>query len=196
MDKGLIKKGEYNEAGDKIISSMIVGVQRITKLQYGVIRIIGEKQERRVPYKSLFAINQAKPEDEITLVTDSGRIVVSRARIVFQETREEEIREDIDSIAKKPSEQIPLTLDMLIWSEAQKHIRSWIEKQGVAYYLATCHYDIVKDEDGVEVKSYYIERNQIEELLLMKPQPDGYPHAVAGVWRYGNLQEFIPLKRK
>jgi hypothetical protein len=178
MDNALEKTNlKFDSNGNQIINEETDGRGKIKTIKFGLIKLMGEKKEYRVSYKTLLEITSTQKSGftgkinipEINMSVQTSQIVMMRSEI-------EEIRVD-DDFTKLPVEELRLDENFNILSGS----RMKIEKEHDKYYRATCHYAIVNDE-----KQYYLEPNQIQYLLTMVREVDpDYPHRVQNALRYG-----------
>lgn len=171
------QKPILNANGDQIIEEKIDGAGKTQTIKYGLIKLMGDKSEYRVSYKTLLDINKAKNSNftgqinipEINMSVQASQIVMLKSEV-------EDVRIE-NNIANLPTETVFLdeNFNRLI---SPKPV---IEKKHAMYYIATCHYVVVNGE-----KQYYVAPNQIQYLVTMVRDEDpDYPHYIKKVTRYG-----------
>lgn len=164
-----------NNEGNQIIAETTDGAGKTQTIKYGLIRLMGEKQARRVSYKTIVDINNAKNAKfagqinipEINMSIQIGQIVMMRS-----ETETIRINENI---TKLPTANICLDLDFII----SPHIRPWFIGNRTPYYEANAHY---VERDGE--RQYYLEFDKIKRLLKINFDSDGYDY-IAEIYEYG-----------
>lgn len=178
MDKNISASNiKFNDNGDKIVAERDDGAGKTQTLEFGYIRLINEKQERRISYKTLIEINK------IQNTNFSGRINIPElnmnlyaSQIAMTRSDTEEVRE-IKNFTNLPTETLNLDENFNLLTG----IIPKIERDHDKYYLATCHY-VVKNGE----KQYFMEPHQIKELLTMVRDEDpDYPHRVQKALHYG-----------
>ncbi|WP_407457176.1 hypothetical protein [Fibrobacter sp.] len=176
MNKEL-EKNYYNSDGNQIINEVIDGSGRTQTIKYGLIKLMGEKKEYRVSYKTLLDISTLKKTNfssQINIPEINMSVLISQIVMMRSETEDIKI---VDDFTKLPTETICLDENFNIINGPKRKIEREYEK----YYRATCHYVI---RDGV--KQYYLEPSQIKDLLTMvKDEDPDHPHRVQKALRYG-----------
>lgn len=168
---------KYDAKGDQILNEQSDGRGKIQTVKYGLIKLMGEKQEHRVAYKTLLEITKAQNSGfsgrinipELNMSVQASQIVMMRSEI-------EDIRYEYD-FTKLPTASLNLDENFKII----KGLRAKIEREYDTYYSANCHYVEVNGE-----RQYYLEPNQIKDLLVMVREDDpDYPYRVKQAFRYG-----------
>jgi len=167
----------FNREGNIVIEEKTDGRGRTQTVKYGIIRIIGDKNEHRVSMKTLLDINAAKKANfDGQLNIPDLAMSINASQIVMMRSETEEIREDSD-FTKLPTEVVMLDKDF----NRLTGTRPQIERENDIYYIATCHY-VVRDGG----KQYYLEPHQIQYLVTMARDEDpDYPHYIKQALRYG-----------
>ena len=168
---------KFNSKGDQILNEESNGKGKIQTIKYGLIKLMGEKIEHRVSYKTLLEIIKTQKSGfngrinipEINMSVQASQIVMMRSEI-------EDIKYEND-FTKLPTETLTLDENYNILNDSKIKI----EKDYDTYLIANCHYLIENNE-----KQYYLEPNQIKDLLVMVKDNDvEYPHKVKKAFRYG-----------
>ena len=173
-ENGVIKFNQNRDV-EKVIYQ---GAEKITKaVKYGQIRLAGEKEKRRISWETYHKISTMPANYNRPVEIPELRMSVMLNQIVFQEECQEEISQTTHLT------DLPTDIVFLSWNLEflpKEILRARLDKMGKPYVIATLHYDIVNGE-----KAYYIKPEQIKRAMYMKPQLDGYPHAVCKVTSYG-----------
>ena len=174
MKKQLAKYNQNNDA-EVIISQEADKV--VKKVKFGLIRIAGEKEKRRILYKTYQKIS-AMPRGTNSLVQiPELRLAVNLNQIVLQEESDETVVVGTN-FANLPTEIVMLDWDLRIIPNMTRY---QLEKSRLPYVIATCHY---ATENGQ--KLYYTALEQIKDAVFMRPDEDeDYPSVVAKTYRYG-----------
>lgn len=176
-NKNLPVHFNLNSKGDQIVEEKIDGGGKTQVIKFGLIRLMNEKQERRVAFKTLLDINKAQKANfsgkinipEINMSVYASQIVMTRSEV-------ENIRTE-NSFTNLPTEIVYLDENF----NRLSGIRPRIEREHDLYYIATCHYVVDNGE-----RQYYLEPHQIQYLLTMVRDEDpDYPHYAKQVLRYG-----------
>lgn len=178
MNKELEKTAiNLNSDGNQIINEEVDGRGKAQTIKYGLIKLMGERQEYRISYKTLLALNEAQNagfKGKINIPEINMKVQISQ--IVVMRSNTEKVRIDED-FTKLPTETLNLDENFYILHG----LKGKIEKEHDKYYIATCHYVIKNGE-----KQYYLGPNQIKDLLTMVRDDDpDYPHRVQKAMRYG-----------
>jgi len=168
----------FDKEGNQILEEKIDGGGKTQVIKYGLIKLIGEKQEHKVSYKTLLDINNAKNSNftgqinipEINMSVQINQIVMLRSGI-------ENIRVD-DDITNLPTTNICLDSNM----QVSEHIRPYFIRNKIPYYEATVHY---VERNGE--KQYYLELDKIKRLLKVDFDKDGYDY-ISKIYHYGIKQ--------
>lgn len=181
-------KGRLTPEGDLIVDSKENGGTTITTVKYGVIKLMGDKTEYRVSYKTLTDIVNRPPKFEGDVIIPELHLKTPIKNIVFQQFRDEEIQtaKDFTNLPVKrvvceptqPGERFrPTEL-----SEMEAN------KSNAKYWLVSMHYTTASNNENL----YDCEFSHAKEALLMVPylEDEGYPPSVSRIFRYGEEQLF------
>lgn len=159
-----------NADGNQIISRSVDGSGELQTIKYGIIRLMGDKNEYRVSFKTLCDIEKMRNAGFTgsIKITELNMSVMAN-QIVMAKSETEDIR-IVENFTKLPTETVWLNEDM------QK-----IQSKGNSYYLATCHYKM----DG-DVKVYILQREKIKKLVKIEIE-EGY-EVVKSVEEYGIIK--------
>ena len=147
-------------------------IVKITK--YGEIKLFGEKEPRKVSWKTYEMIKNLPEDFTGTIEIEELSLSIKFNQIV----RMEEV--EYKEFAKLPTESVLLDEYFNIISLPEKDTK---EKYDM-YYRATCHY---QEKNGEKV--YDLDRNHIKELLRLTRVWDGYSHVITNISKYG-VQEW------
>lgn len=194
MDNSLSQSNNctFNNDGNIVLDEKVDGRGKTQTVRYGLIRLIGEKQDRRVSMKTLLDITKAKKANFAGQINiPELNMSVNASQIVLMQSETEEIRQE-NNFTKLPTEIVFLDKDF----NRLTGIRPQIERENDLYYIATCHY-VIRDGE----KQYYLEPHQIKSLLTMVRDDDpDYPHYTKQALRYGrdirDIQREQGTKRK
>ncbi len=167
-----------NSDGNQIIDEVSDGGGKTQTIKYGLIKLMGEKKEYRISYKTLLAINEAqnaKFKGKINIPEINMSVQVSQ--IVMMRSETENIRLD-DNFTSLPTVSVSLDLDFNILNRT----RFYFTKNKIDYYSAIVHY---KEVDGV--KQYYLEPEKIKRLLKIEFDEEGYDK-ITEIYHYGVKQ--------
>ena len=172
-----IKNNIFNTDGNIVLDEKFDGGGRTQTIKYGLIKLIGNKQEHRVSMKTIIDITKAREAKfagqinipELNMSVHISQIVMMRSEI-------ENIKV-MNNYTNLSTETIYLDKDFYLLTG----IRSKIERENDLYYIDTCHYIFVN-----EVKQYYLEPEQIQYLVTMVRDEDpDYPHYIKKATKYG-----------
>ena len=157
------------------------------KVEFGEIRIAGEKDKRRISFKTLSALNsQIKlgNYDKIVIISELG-IRVRLRDIVFQEVKYE-IVEEWKDFAKLPTESVILDSNL---KPVNKTLMK-MEKARIKYAIAKAHYRVVNGADGKQIKSYILDMEKIPEIVFINFDRKDTKSSgmVVKILRYGERQ--------
>lgn len=159
---------------DKTIQEF--GNKTIAKTKYANIRIIGEKDERQISWKTYQYIKNLPEGFTGSIEIKELGLTIPVKQIVKMEEKEGVVIEH-KHYTTLPTDTIFLDTDFNILNDTRINIERKYEK----YYIATCHYINVDGE-----KQYYVQRDQIKDLVLLEKDTDqDYPHYVAERYHYG-----------
>ena len=165
-----------NEDGNQILEDKTDGGGRTLTVKYGLIKLMGEKQERRVSFKTLVDIEMAQKAEftgKINIPELNMSVYVSQIVMLRSET--EKVRVD-DDITKLPTTNVCFDADFNLSS----HIPGWFWRNAQDYYFATVHY-----RTGADGKSEYIlDIDKMPRLMkILCPEP--WVHDVVSIYEYG-----------
>lgn len=169
---------KFNSDGNQIINENVDGGGKTQTIKYGLIRLISDKKEHRVSYKTLLDINKAKESEfdgQINIPEINMSVQVSQ--IVMMRSETENIRIE-DNITNLPTAYINLDDDFNIINKP----RSYFTKNKIDYYDAIVHYT---ERDGE--RQYYLEMDKIKRLLRIEFDKDGYDR-ITEIYHYGVKQ--------
>lgn len=172
-----IKKTDikFTPNGDQILEEIVDGGGKTQTIKYGLIKLIGEKKEYRISYKTLLAINEAqnaKFKGKINIPEINMSVQASQIVILKSET--ETVRVD-DDITKFPYTNLILNLDFTISNK----LRLEFLKEKTPYYEAVVHY---KENNGN--RECYLGFDRIKRLLKVEFDKDGYDF-ISHIYEYG-----------
>lgn len=170
-----IKNNIFNTDGNIVLDEKFDGGGRTQTIKYGLIKLIGDKQEHRVNMKTILDITKAREAKfagqinipELNMSVHISQIVMMRSEI-------ETVRTE-NNISNLPITNVCLETDFTI----SQHIRPWFIRNCVPYYEATVHY--MEDSNG---KQYYLEFDKIKRLLKIEFDFDGYDY-ISEIYEYG-----------
>jgi len=168
---------KLNAEGNQIVSEFIDGAGKTQTIKYGLIKLLGEKQERRVSLKTLLAINKASEEEAQSVMIKELNMAVKLNQIVMMRSETENVRIE-DNITSLPTANICLDLDFNI----SQHIRPYFMRNNIPYYEAVAHY---VERDGT--RQYYLEVDKIKRLIKIDFDANGYDY-VSEIYHYGVKQ--------
>lgn len=162
------KKKVYKEieTNDKIIS----------KMKYGVIRLVGENYLREVTWETYKYLKNLPVDFKGVIEIQELNLTIQANQIAKLEEKEsEEAR--YKNFTNLPTGTLFLDENFNILTST----RPRIEREHDLYYIATCHYVVDNGE-----KQYYLEPHQIQYLVTMVRDEDpDYPHCAKQVTLYG-----------
>ena len=177
MDNKIIKRTDLklNAEGNQILDEEINGGGKLQTIKYGCIKLMGEKQERRVSYKTILAINEAKNANftgninipELNMAVQASQIVMLRSDI--------EHKSVIENFTKLPTANLCLDLDF----KPLDATRPQLLREQKPYYEATVHYTVQNGE-----RQYYLEFDKIKKCLLIDYDSEKYDY-ISRVYEYG-----------
>lgn len=148
----------------------------VSVTKYANIKIVGEKEERQITWDTYQKIKNLPDGFSGMVEIKELGITLSRKQISKIEEKEG-VLVTYKDFAKLPTETVMLDKNLEFINKNKVEI----EREYEEYYVATCHF--VTSKAG---KQYYLAKNQIKRLVLMKRDDDGQsPHYVAGIWSYG-----------
>lgn len=161
---------------NKIFEEVEMNDKIISKMKYGVIRIVGENYLREVTWETCNYLKNLPPDFKGTVeIQELGLIVQANQIAKIEEKEDETVR--YKNFTNLPTKTIYLDKNFYLLTD----IRHKIEREHDTYYLATCHY-VVKDGED----QYFLEPNQIQFLVeMVRNDEPGYPHYVKKATRYG-----------
>lgn len=166
---------KLNDNGDLVISESVDGGGKTQTIKYGLIKLIGEKQERRVSLKTILDIDSARKAGftgNIDIPEINMNVPISQIAMMRSET--ENVRTE-NSITSLPTANVILTLDF----EISNKVRPKLLREQTPYYEAVVHY---LERDGE--RQYYLELDKIKRLLKVEFDEDGYDY-ISQIYEYG-----------
>lgn len=153
----------FNERGDQVLEEKSDGAGKTQTIKYGLIRLIKEKEERRVSFKTLLAIMEAEKNKVGAVMIQELNMAVKLTQIVMMRSETENVRIE-DNFTKLPTEVVILNDSFNITNKS----RTQLNREQESYYIATCHYMI---DDGV--KQYLLDVDKIKNLVKVEFDDDG-----------------------
>lgn len=166
---------KLNADGNQIVSEMITGGGTEQIVKYGLIKLMNEKQERRVSLKTIVDIEKAQKANftgKITIPELSMSVYISQIVMMRSETERVSITENF---TKLPTTSLVLDLDL----KPLNKIRPQLMRDGQPYYEACVHY---VEQNGE--RQYYLDFNKIKRALKVEVDEDGYDF-ISAVYEYG-----------
>ncbi len=164
----------FNKKGDQIVESKQTGDGEVQIIKFGLIKLVGDKDERRVSFKTLLDIERAQREKfhgtiaipELNMTTPADRVVMLRSET-------EQVRKT-EGYTHLPTESKILSEDM----EFSPKIRMWHCTNCVPFYQAKIHY-----REGEDGREYIMDFKKIPELIKVEFR-DGCP-VITQIIKYG-----------
>ena len=164
----------FNKKGDQIVESKQTGDGEVQTIKFGLIKLVGDKDERRVSFKTLLDIEHAQREKfhgtiaipELNMTTPADRVVMLRSET-------EQVRK-VEGYTNLPTESKILTENM----EFSPKIRLWHMRNEVPFYQAKIHY-----REGDKGREYIMDAEKIPELIKVEFR-DGYS-VITQIIKYG-----------
>lgn len=163
-----------NDNGDQVVDEQEDGGGKTQTIKYGLIRLMGENQERRVSFKTLLAITKAKEEEVDSIMIRELNMTVKVSQIVMMRSETEKVRVGTN-VANLPTANMCLDLDLRLTNK----LRPQFIRECEPYYEATVHYTEI---DGQ--RQYYLEFDKIKRLLKISFDEDGYDY-ISKIYEYG-----------
>lgn len=166
-----------NADGNQIISRSVDGSGELQTIKYGIIRLMGDKNEYRVSFKTLCDIEKMRNAGFTgsIKITELNMSVMAN-QIVMAKSETEDIR-IVEHFTNRPTSTVILDKDMKI----SNHTKNWFIRNNEGYYLATCHYVEV---DGQ--RQYMLQREKIKKLVKIEIE-EGY-EVVISIEEYGIIK--------
>ena len=179
MENGLELKNKLDNEGNFVVSREENGGSIVEVVRYGVIKLIGDKTEYRVSYKTLLGITNKPEKFNGNVVIPELHLKVPISSIVFQQVREEK-RVTVKGFTKLPFENFicePTNVgeEFKPLEIKENEAKKTMEK----YWLICAHYI---EKDGVRRFDYNF--NHVKEALLIRVE-DGCP-IVSRFFSYGD----------
>lgn len=176
MNNEIIKANQIklNSDGNQIISEKSSGAGKEQVVKYGLIKLIGEKQEHKVSFKTLLAISKAKDEDLKTVMIQELNMVVDLNQIIMLRSDTEKVS-IVEDFTKLPTTSLCLDLDL----KPLNMLRSQLLREKRPYYEATVHY---VERNGE--RQYYLTFDKIKKCLKIDYDEDGYDF-ITKIYEYG-----------
>ena len=163
-----------NDNGDQVVDEQQDGGGKTQTIKYGLIRLMGEKQERRVTFKTLLAITKAKEDGVDSIMIRELNMTVKVSQIVMMRSETEKVRVGAN-VTNLPTANMCLDLDLQLTTK----LRPQFIRECEPYYEATVHYTEKNGE-----RQYYLEFDKIKRLLKIDFDKDGYDY-VSKIYEYG-----------
>lgn len=175
MSNAIVKNTvELNKDGDQIIDEQQDGGGKTQTIKYGLIRLMGEKSERRVSFKTLLAIQKAKDDGVDSVMIRELNMTVKVSQIVMMRSETEKVRIGAN-VTNLPTANMCLDSDLNMTTK----LRPQFVRECEPYYEATVHYT---EQNGE--RQYYLEFDKIKRLLKIDFDEDGYDY-VSKIYEYG-----------
>ena len=168
----------FNSDGNQIIEEQKDGGGSTQVVKYGLIKLIGDRQERRVSFRTLLAITKAKDDGVESVMIRELNMAVKTSQIVMMRSEIEKLRL-VDNISNLPTANLYLTLDFEISDKS----RPYFDGTKTPHYLAVVHY---VDRNGSA--QYYLDFDKIKKLVRIDYDIDGQDY-VSAIYHYGVKQE-------
>ena len=171
------KQNKLNADGDLITAEVVGGGFTTQTIKYGLIKLMGEKTERRVSFKTICEIEQSRKAgfDGNITITELGMSV--RMNQIVMLRSEYETKKIVENFAKLPTESLLLDGDINCFTMPVKsRIQHIVD--GDSYWQCVVHYKL---DNGV--KQYFIDFKQIKRAVKIKIE-DGY-EVVEKIYEYG-----------
>lgn len=167
----------FNEQGNQILEEKIDGGGKTQTIKYGLIKLVGEKEERRVSFKTLLAIMKAREDDTDSVMIRELNMAVKTTQIMMMRSETETVR-TVANITNLPTTNLILTEQFHI----SGNLRSYFVRNRIPYYEAVVHYSF---RDGE--RQYYLDLDKIKRLVKVDFDDDGYDYITA-IYHYGVKQ--------
>lgn len=168
---------KFNEQGNQILEEKIDGGGKTQNIKYGLIKLAGEKEERRVSFKTLLAIMKAREDDTESVMIRELNMAVKTTQIMMMRSETETIR-TVANITNLPTTNLILTEQFQI----SGNLRSYFVRNKIPYYEAVVHY-VERDR----ARQYYLDMDKIKRLVKVDFDDDGYDY-VCAIYHYGVKQ--------
>ena len=168
---------KLNEQGNQILDEKIDGGGKTQTIKYGLIKLAGEREERRVSFKTLLAIIKAKEDGTESVMIRELNMAVKTTQIMMMRSETETVRKE-DNIANLPTTNLYLTLDFQI----SDMCRPYFDNNQIPHYCAVVHY---VERNGES--QYYLDVDKIKRLVLVDYDDNGYSF-VSAIYHYGVRQ--------
>lgn len=167
----------FNNENNQIIEEKEDGAGKIQTIKFGWIKLLGEKTERRVSFKTLLQITEMKEHgfagsiniSELNMSVNANQIVMMRSDI--------EKKKIVESFTNLATAQVCL-LKVGDKLKVADQPSIYYRMHQLPHYEATVHY--VMRDDGRE---YLLDFDKIKELTDID-YDEGY-EIIVGTWRYG-----------
>lgn len=165
---------KFNQDGNQIIATEQSGSGEIQTIKYGIIKLMGDKKDYRVSFKTLVAIERARESgfSGSIKIPELGMSVMAN-QIVMAKSETEQVK-FTESFTNLPTINIVLDENCQLTDKDRNY---FVNKQ-LPHYEAVVHYWTHSGEVAYELASEKIKR------LVKTDFRDGY-EVVVGVWEYG-----------
>ena len=168
---------KLNEKGDQIIESIRNGGGELQTIKYGLLRLIGDKTNYRVSFKTLCEIEKVRKSNFTgNIVIPELNMSVSANQIVMLKSETEQVKV-CEDFTKRPTDTIILDKGMNISNKTE----NYFIQNGMSYYIAVAHYI---ENNGV--REYMTEKSKIKRLTRVDVE-EGYK-IVVSVEEYGIMK--------
>ena len=168
---------KFNDQGNQILEEKVDGGGKTQTIKYGLIKLVGEKDERRVSFKTLLAIMKAREDETESVMIRELNMAVKTTQIMMMRSETETVR-TVANISNLSTDNLYLTMDFQI----SDMCRPYFDKNRIPHYCAVVHY---VERDGVA--QYYLDVDKIKRLVKVEYDDDGYDY-VSAIYHYGVKQ--------
>lgn len=178
MTNEITTKQQFNENGDLIVAEAVSGGSKTQTIKYGLIKLMGEKIERRVSFRTLCDIEQSRKKgfDGNITITELG-MSVRMSQIVMLRS-EVESKTSMNNFTSLLCESLIMDSDGNGNLYPSKKNRQQHARDNEPYWQCVVHYRLEKGE-----KIYLTEFDKIKRAVHIVFE-DGYEIA-KGVYEYG-----------
>lgn len=164
--------------GNQIVSETSNGSGIERTIKYGLIRLLSEKSERRISFKTLLQITEAKEKGfagSINIAELNMSVVASQIVMMRSETEVCKVLETFTNLATANVVLEKVGDKFEIVNEPPVYFR----RQCLAHYEATVHYAMQNGE-----RHYLLDFDKIKNLVQIEYE-DGY-EIIVRTWSYGH----------
>lgn len=165
---------KFNKDGDQIISSEKTGAGETQTVKYGLIKLMGDKKEYRVSFKTLVTIENARQANfKGTIKIPELHLSVLASQIVMLRS-ETEKQQVVENFTKLPTESLCLDFNL----KPLKAPRVKLMRDRIPHYEALVHFT---ERDGE--RQYYLEFDKIKRCMCIEFE-DVYSF-ITSIYEYG-----------